>query len=79
MSVFKNQDPQTELTSLFRDSADPARSAAAWAREVAADAGLDPAQDQVRLIRELRRTSPGLELAAATTIAKLASTGVDIG
>ena len=37
-----------------------------WARSVADKAGLDPAKDEVQLIRELRRTELNLDLKTAT-------------
>ena len=68
MGLFgSDKNPRAELAVLFAKEDEPMEAAIDWARSVA---DLDPAKDEVQLIRELRRTELNLDLKTATYLAE---------
>ena len=65
-----DKNPRAELAVLFAKADEPMEAAIDWARSVADKAGLNPAKDEVQLIRELRRTELNLDLKTATYLAE---------
>ena len=71
MGLFgSDKNPRAELAVLFAKEDGPMEGALALARSVADKAGLEPAKDEVQLIRELRRTELNLDLKTATYLAE---------
>ena len=71
MGLFgSDKNPRAELAVLFAKEDEPMEAAIDRARSVADKAGLDPAKDEVQLIRELRRTELNLDLKTATYLAE---------
>ena len=65
-----DKNTRAELAVLFVKADEPMEAAIDWARSVADKAGLDPAKDEVQLIRELRRTELNPDLKTATYLAE---------
>ncbi len=67
------ENPRLLVRELFAKYEDPDEAALLWSKSVAARSGLSPERDQVRLIRELRKADPSLDLATARFMAKEAA------
>lgn len=60
------ENPQKELARIFAGVEDPMREAIAWGSSLAQNAGIDPVNEQILLIREIRKAESRMDLKVAT-------------
>lgn len=60
------EDPKKELARIFARSKDPMREAIDWGNSLAQNAGINPVDDQILLIREIRKAESRMNLKVAT-------------
>lgn len=74
MSLFRRREnSRLVVRKLFAEHSNPDQAALLWTRSVADSNELNPATDQLRLIRELRKEDSSLNLEVATFLAEEAA------